>query len=47
MKKVAIIGCGAIFNRHADAINEQKDMKLVAVCDIQSQIADSKATKRY
>jgi len=45
MKRVAIIGCGAIFDRHATAVIKQKNMKLVAVCDIQKEIADDKAKK--
>lgn len=41
-RKVAIIGCGAILNRHIEAIKENRDMyELVAVCDIQEKIADS------
>lgn len=41
-KKVAIIGCGAILNRHIDAIKENSDLyELVAVCDIQEKISDS------
>lgn len=45
-RKVAIIGCGAIFNRHADSINSSDEFELVAVCDTQKEIADSKARKQ-
>jgi predicted dehydrogenase len=45
MNKVAIIGCGAIFNRHADSITNTEDFELVAVCDIQKEIADDKSKK--
>ena len=31
--KVAIIGCGRIFDKHFQAINENEKIKLVAVCD--------------
>ena len=31
--KVAIIGCGRIFDKHFRAINENKKIQLVAVCD--------------
>lgn len=41
--KVAIIGCGAIFNRHADAIKNTDNFELVAVCDVQKEIADDKS----
>ena len=30
----AIIGCGRIFSKHASAIKETENAKLVAVCDI-------------
>ncbi len=44
--KVAIIGCGAIFNRHLVAIQKNKNLyELVAVCDIQSEISDSYGEK--
>jgi predicted dehydrogenase len=44
-KKVAIIGCGAIFNRHAESIGYSKKFELTAVCDVQKKIADNKAKK--
>lgn len=42
-RKVAIIGCGAILNRHAESILSTEGFDLVAVCDIQKELADSKA----
>jgi len=44
-RKVAIIGCGAIFNRHVDSISSNENFKLVSVCDTQKEIADNKAEK--
>jgi UDP-N-acetyl-2-amino-2-deoxyglucuronate dehydrogenase len=46
INKVAIIGCGAIFNRHLESINLSKDFKLVAVCDIQKELVSDKAKKQ-
>jgi len=40
MKKVLIIGCGAIFNRHYSAILKNDDFELVAICDIDKNISD-------
>jgi UDP-N-acetyl-2-amino-2-deoxyglucuronate dehydrogenase len=40
MYNVGIIGCGAIFNRHVESINENKDFNLVAICDIDKNIAE-------
>jgi UDP-N-acetyl-2-amino-2-deoxyglucuronate dehydrogenase len=40
-RKVLIIGCGAIFPRHLEAINNNQDYELVGVCDNQSYIVDS------
>jgi UDP-N-acetyl-2-amino-2-deoxyglucuronate dehydrogenase len=42
MKKynVGIIGCGAIFPRHLESIQANKEYKLVAVCDIQKSLVD-------
>ncbi len=42
---VAIIGCGAIFNRHVESIINTPNFKLVAVCDSQKEIADNKSKK--
>lgn len=44
--KVGIIGCGGIFPRHIEAIETNSDFELVAVCDIQSQLAKS-LSERY
>tara|TARA_B100000214_G_scaffold111507_1_gene78761 strand:- start:2021 stop:3034 length:1014 start_codon:yes stop_codon:yes gene_type:complete len=45
-KKVAIIGCGAIFNRHLSAIEKNRDLyDLVAVCDNQKEISKSYGEK--
>ena len=45
-KKVAIIGCGAILNRHIDAIKNNPELfELAAICDIQEKIADSLGKK--
>ena len=41
-KKVAIIGCGAIFNRHAESITNTKNFEIVAVCDVQKELAIDK-----
>jgi UDP-N-acetyl-2-amino-2-deoxyglucuronate dehydrogenase len=38
---VGIIGCGAIFRRHYESITKNKKYKLVAVCDIQPELAKS------
>ena len=44
--KVGIIGCGAIFPRHIEAIESNLDFKLVSVCDIQKSLGKSLG-KRY
>jgi len=33
MKKIALIGCGRISNRHIEAIQENKNLKIEIVCD--------------
>lgn len=43
--KVGIIGCGAIFIRHYEAISKNKKYELVAVCDIQPDLAKSVGKK--
>ena len=45
VNKVAIIGCGAILNRHVSAVKENSNFELVAVCDTQKSVADSKSKK--
>ena len=44
--KVGIIGCGGIFPRHIEAIEDNKEFELVALCDIQKPLAQSLG-KRY
>ena len=36
--KVGIIGCGRIFNKHYFAISKAKELKLIAVCDIDKYV---------
>ncbi len=43
--KVAIIGCGAIFDRHYESINKNKNFELVALCDVQKSIVDSLSSR--
>lgn len=43
--KVGIIGCGGIFPRHIEAIESNKKFKLVSLCDIQTSLVDSLATR--
>lgn len=45
IKKVLIIGCGAIFIRHLEAIQKNNNFKLVAICDIQKEIVDTLSKK--
>ncbi len=33
MYKIAIVGCGNIFKRHAEVLSGNKDFKIIAVCD--------------
>jgi UDP-N-acetyl-2-amino-2-deoxyglucuronate dehydrogenase len=44
--KVGIIGCGAILPRHIEAINENSNFELVALCDIQKTLVES-VSNRY
>ena len=45
-RKVAIIGCGAIFNRHIEAIKKNsKKYTLSAVCDTQKELAETYGKK--
>ena len=39
--KIGIIGCGAIFPRHLEAIESNSNFKLIAVCDIQETLVKS------
>lgn len=43
--KVGIIGCGSIFPRHLEAINENEDFELISICDINSELCDSIAKR--
>jgi len=43
--KVGIIGCGAILPRHLEAIEQNDDFELKAVCDIQDSLVKSIAKK--
>ena len=38
IKKVGIIGCGKIFPRHLEAIEQNDDFVLSAVCDLNNTI---------
>lgn len=39
--KVGIIGCGGIFPRHIEAIEDNSDFELVSLCDIQESLVNS------
>ena len=43
--KVGIIGCGGIFPRHIEAVESNKKFKLVSLCDIQTSLVDSLASR--
>jgi UDP-N-acetyl-2-amino-2-deoxyglucuronate dehydrogenase len=43
--RVGILGCGAILPRHLESISMNKEFQLVAVCDIQSEIAKNVSKK--
>lgn len=45
MIKTAIVGCGNIFDMHADSIANLENAKLAAVCDIRPERAEYKAKK--
>ena len=42
MKKIALVGCGRISNRHIDAINDTEGVEIVLVCD--SNVSRAKET---
>ena len=44
---VAILGCGKIFPRHIEAIEENENFSLVCVCDIDSSKYDDIGVKGY
>jgi predicted dehydrogenase len=43
--KVGIIGCGAIFPRHLEAIQANNNFELKAICDIQESLVKSISKK--
>ncbi len=45
MKRVCIVGCGAISGNHAQALQKAEKAELVAVCDINRERADKLAEK--
>lgn len=45
MKKVGIIGCGAILKRHIESIEKNSDFKLQALCDIDPLISKNSGKK--
>jgi len=45
MKKIALVGCGRIFNRHVDAIRDTEGVQLALVCDVDRQKAVSAAER--
>lgn len=45
MKNIVLVGCGRISKRHIEAIAENKDLKIVQVCDIDPQRAEEAANQ--
>ncbi len=45
MKKISLVGCGRIMNRHIEAIQSSPGLEIVAVCDVDRQKAEI-ASKR-
>ena len=45
MFNIAIIGCGAISNNHISFLNEMKNVKIIALCDILTERAQAKKEK--
>ena len=45
MKKIALIGCGRISNRHIEAIQTNDNLKIAVVCDLDVEKAKSAAQK--
>lgn len=43
--KVGVIGCGAILSRHLEAIENNKQFELVALCDIQKTLVNTIANR--
>jgi len=38
--RVGIIGCGSIFHRHLESINNSKEFNLISICDIQGDLVE-------
>jgi predicted dehydrogenase len=45
MRRVGIIGCGGIFPRHIESIEQNKGFELAALCDVQKHLVDSLALR--
>ena len=43
--RVAIVGCGCIIDKHVAALRKIEDVKLVAVCDLNKELANQAALK--
>ena len=43
--KVGVVGCGAILSRHLEAIENNKQFELVALCDIQKTLVNTIANR--
>ena len=43
MYRIAIIGCGRISYKHVEAISNNNNLLLVAVCDVRKELAENKA----
>ena len=39
--KIGLVGCGRISRNHFDAIREEKNLELVAVCDTDKKMAEA------
>ena len=45
MLRIGIVGCGNIFTMHATSVAHLPNAKLIGVCDIKKDRADSKAAQ--
>lgn len=43
MKKIALVGCGRIMNRHIEAIGENPDIQIALVCDDKKERAQARS----
>ena len=43
--RVGIVGCGRIIKNHISALRKINDVKLVAVCDLNTELAYNTASK--